>query len=123
MAAQPVEVFFQRALDLVLGPIADFLLEPGDIQVRVGPVARAVTRRQIDCGAGHDFFHHLDKFTVLDRRFTANVENPLRQLISHLDELDRQGAVLDVKSAGVVLLMRRAAAGAGKIRWHSFRAA
>jgi len=121
MVAEPVEALFQRAFDRVLGPVADFLLAPGDIQESAGPMARTATRRQLDCGAGNEFLHHLDKFTVLHRRFTADIENLLRQFFGRLAELDRPGAVLDVKSAGVVLLMRRAAAGAGIIRRRSFR--
>jgi hypothetical protein len=122
MVAEPVEALFQRAFDRVLGPVADFLLAPGDIQESAGPMARTATRRQLDC-AGNEFLHHLDKFTVLHRRFTADIENLLRQFFGRLAELDRPGAVLDVKSAGVVLLMRRAAAGAGKIAGAPFAAA
>src|SRR4030095_16961764 len=121
MAPQPVDVFFYTALDIVLWSVAHFVLDPGDIHVSVRSVSRVTPRLQTYLRVGNRRFRCVDKLTVRRRRLAADVVDSVRQFFGHLEELDSRGAVLDIKSAGIVLFIRRSASHAGKISRHPFR--
>src|SRR5262245_60610556 len=121
MALQPVDVLFYTPLDVVLWSIAHFFLDPGGIHVSMRSVSRATSRLQTDLGIGDHHFHRLDKLAVHHGSIVANVVDSVREFISHLEELDSRGAVLDIKRVCMVLLTRRTASRAGKIGTQPFR--
>src|SRR4030095_6430437 len=120
MAPQPVNVLVYTSLDVVLWSIAHFFLDPGDIHVSIRSVSRATPGLQTDLGIGDSRFHRLDKLAVQHRPLAADVVDSVRQFVSHLEELDSRGAVLDIKSACIVLFKRRSASRTGKIGGRPF---
>ena len=121
MVPQPVDVLFYTPFDVVLWSVAHFFLDPGDIHVSIRSVSRVTPGLQTDLGIGDRRFHCLDKLAVDHRPLAADVVYSVRQFVSHLEELDGRGAVLDIKSARIVLCIRRSTSHARKIGRHAFR--
>jgi hypothetical protein len=121
MAPQPVDILYYSTLDVVLRSVAYFFFEPSDIHVSIRSVLRAAPRLQIDLGIKDHKIHCLDKLAIRYRPLAADVVDSVRQFVSHLEELDSRGAVVDIKSAGIVLFKRRSAPRASKISGHPFR--
>src|SRR5258708_34343720 len=57
MAPQPVDVLFYTPLDVVLGPVADFFFDPGDIHVSIRSVSRVTPGLQTYLRIGNRRFH------------------------------------------------------------------